>query len=111
MSFARDLLKKAAGDLTLTGNRKYHGPNATYMELANRNVLTSTGYRNVYKDKRHNTFRGRVVFNGQKYHLGAFVRADRADVAVRLFKYWLKEGYRDIPTGKDMTYVYFDPDR
>lgn len=111
MSFAQYLLKKAASGITPTGNRKPHGPNATYMELAHRLKIKSSGYTGVLKDKRHGTFRTRVVKNGQKYHLGSFVNPERAHIAVRLFRYWMEKGYREIPTGKNMTYVYFDPDR
>lgn len=111
MSLAQDIIRKVAGDLTPRGERKKKKPNSDYMELTKRLKIRSTGYPNVMKDITHGTFRVAITYNRERYYLGSFTKPERADIAARLFKYWIGKGFTNIPTGKEMRHVYFDPDR
>lgn len=44
-------------------------------------------------------FSAAIHVNEKKYHLGVFKTPERASISIRLFKYWLRKGFKpdEIP--------------
>lgn len=101
MSLATDILKRSGLDISPKPT-KQRNREVAFMRMVGR---TSTGYPGVVVDKRHQTYRAR---GPGKCALGSFSTAERADIANRLYKFWLSRGYQEPPTGCRCGYIEYN---
>ena len=106
MSLGSDIFKKAKSGNFPRDGRRIKPANPTYLELAKN--LPKSGYEGVLFDKIEGKFRAVATVNKCRYYVGSFKSAERADIALRLYRYWLSQGYEQIPRGQNMRNVYYE---
>lgn len=97
MSLATDILKRAGIDISPPPRQRNR--EVAFIKMVGR---VSTGYKGVVVDKRHKTYRAR---GPDKIALGSFSTPERADIANRLYNFWLSRGYCEPPTGCHCGYI------
>jgi len=107
MSIAADIVKKVKAGNYFRDGRKRKPANPTYIEIVKKS-LPASGYEGVLYDKIESKFRAVVTINKERFYVGAFKTPERADIALRLYKYWLTLGYEEIPRGQNMRNVYYE---
>lgn len=109
MSFATYILNKVKNNGVTKDGRRVKKANSDYIELFERQRNKNrSGFDNVLYDKKSMKYRAVPIVDGKRWYIGAFSRPQRADVAVRLYMYWVQEGFDMIPRGGNMRNVYHE---